>query len=281
MRCLIVSVPSHAWNRFIDYGCSNDPNQNCLAYAGCETLVSTPPAYYENNDPTSGGTTDKSDKGGDFITELETACAPSNLKHVAGFKQCHDKCQTHLCCFTDDVTVAGDCKIHPDACEAYTPCERLVTPTGEASPSNFDASEYDDPMDQLADQVEKACEPPEDPYLINQNWVTGCHNVCASRLCCLLDAKIGSNCRAAVGTRECNAYGPCEILINSSGKEITQAKGIEDKLGDVNAVCGADVETTPQMYDSCEERCSQRSCCFEEEVAYSCYHMVGFRLIVI
>eukprot|EP00581_Thalassiosira_minuscula_P010528 CAMPEP_0183712212 /NCGR_PEP_ID=MMETSP0737-20130205/7402_1 /TAXON_ID=385413 /ORGANISM="Thalassiosira miniscula, Strain CCMP1093" /LENGTH=689 /DNA_ID=CAMNT_0025940791 /DNA_START=87 /DNA_END=2153 /DNA_ORIENTATION=+ len=81
------------------YGCANDPSQNCLAYAGCDTLVSTPITYVDNEkntDPIIGNV-----KVDVFSTELEGVCSVNSLKTLDGIQQCHNKCQTHLCCFTD------------------------------------------------------------------------------------------------------------------------------------------------------------------------------------
>ena len=64
-----------------------------------------------------------------FITSLGNACSESYLKTVDGLQKCHSKCQAHLCCFTTNSEVTGqDCSVHPAACSAYAPCERLVTP---------------------------------------------------------------------------------------------------------------------------------------------------------
>lgn len=227
----------------------------------------------------------------DFLDALETACSETNLKHLEGIKQCHDKCQTHLCCFTENSSVAGeDCtNLHPDACDAYKPCERLVTPNVE---NPIDATTTSS-LEELAQKVEEKCELPDDPFSIDQNWVSGCHGICASRLCCLVDARMGSNCRSTVGIQECNAYSPCEVLINSSGKEMTQAKDIENKYGvgndapdddaienieDIGAVCPGDVGRDPKRKEACKEKCSQRSCCFETKPEYSCYHMVSLQI---
>lgn len=222
----------------------------------------------------------------EFLDALETACSEANLKTLEGIKQCHDKCQAHLCCFTENSVVAGeDCtNIHPGACSAYKPCERLVTP----SVDNPLGSYSQDSFEEIAEKVEQTCELP-DQSGIDQKWVTECHSICASHLCCLVDARMGSNCRSTVGIQECNAYSTCEVLINSSGKEMTQAKDIEDKYGgigvhdddaiknieDIGAICPGDVGRDPKRKEACKEQCSERSCCFESKPEYSCYHMVS------
>ena len=207
-----------------------------------------------------------------FEAALETACSETTLKTLEGIQQCHNKCQTHLCCFTNDVALAGnDCSnAHVEGCNAYQPCERLVTPTAQ-NPLTSTTSD----LDEIAEAIEKACALPDDPYLVDQSWVEGCHSLCAPRLCCLVDAKIGSNCRATVGTKECNAYSACEILINDSGQEVTGAKQIEDKFGDLNDVCTIAVVQDSSLHAACEERCKDRSCCFESTPAFSCYDMVS------
>jgi hypothetical protein len=146
----------------------------------------------------------------------------------------------------------------------------LVTP-----PNSENQPSATTDLKEVAENVEKACSLPNDPYLINQSWVSNCHSVCASRLCCLVDAKIGSNCRSTLGTEECNAYSACDVLINNSGKEMTEAKQIEEKFGDIESVCNDSVMDTSTKWDACDERCQQRSCCFENTLAYSCYHMVS------
>lgn len=262
------------------YGCADDLSKNCLAYAGCETLVSTPLTFVSkpsntNSAPTNQNTGGVDDEVDAFITALESACSDTSLKTLEGIQQCHNKCQTHLCCFTNNAALSGnDCSsIHVEACNAYKPCERLVTPTDQnplapSSPVTKD-------LNQLAEDVDKACALPQDPYLVDNDWVARCHGVCASRLCCLVDARIDSNCRSAVGIRECNAYAPCEVLINNSGKELDTAEEIEDKYGDIDSVCSLAVENEPSLYDACEDRCYMRSCCFEDKPEYSCYHMVS------
>jgi len=263
------------------YGCANDPSQNCIAYAGCETLVSTPKSYLGKNEKTTNtnvGTTTKNndvDLGIDtFITALETACSENSLKTLEGIKQCHDKCQTHLCCFTSDPTLTGvgDCEnAHVQACNAYKPCERLVTPqVGQPPQTNTAGEAFRDSLDVIAEKVAKACDLPPSPANIDDTWVTGCHSVCASRLCCHIDAKLGSNCLASVGTEECNAYSACEILVNENmGKEM------DDKLVscDIKAHCNIGVVQDSILYDECEDQCTERSCCFEDVEAYSCYGM--------
>jgi hypothetical protein len=263
------------------YGCANDPSKNCLAHAGCETLVSTTSFIYNDEEQQSDSTDADVAKKNDgveaevdaFLTALESTCSETSLKTLEGIQQCHNRCQTHLCCFTNDPVLAGnDCSnTHVEACNAYRACERLVTPTDQ-NPLTYTAATD---LDEIANAIEKACALPDDPYLIDQSWVEGCHSLCAARLCCLVDEKIESNCRATVGTKECNAFSACEILINDSGHEVTGALQIEDKFGDLNDVCTIAVVRNSSLHAACEERCQDRSCCFESTPAFSCYDMVS------
>ena len=90
---------------------------------------------------------------------------------------------------------------------------------------------------------------------------------------------VRSNCRESVGARECDAYGPCDILVDDAGEEISDASTIEGMLegegfGAIGAVYHAGVEENHRLYDLCGERCMKRACCFEDVEAYWCYGMV-------
>jgi len=146
---------------------------------------------------------------------------------------------------------------------------------GQPPQTNTAGEAFRDSLDVIAEKVANACDLPPSPADIDDTWVTGCHSVCASRLCCHIDAKLSSNCLASVGTKECDAYGACKILVNeNTGKEM-DAKTIENKLvsGDIKALCNIGVVQDSILYDECEDRCTERSCCFEVEEAYSCYGM--------
>jgi hypothetical protein len=233
---------------------------------------------------------DGKSEGDGFLISLEAACSETSLQTLEGIQKCHNKCQTHICCFASQLGLAEDtCQdVHVDACEAYKACERLVAPKAKNSLTKGEAlgdvvSTPD--LDEVAAEVERACELPNVADLTSpewvtksyKDWVTSCHSACAERLCCLVDANIGSNCRATVGKKECDAYIPCEVLINEkSGKEITTALGAEKKFADVEDIevmCNEGVTKSSKMYEDCEERCNQRSCCFEDNPAYSCYDM--------
>ena len=87
---------------------------------------------------------------------------------------------------------------------------------------------------------------------------------------------VRSNCRDSVGARECDAYGPCDILVDDVGEEILDASTIEgmlegEGLGAIGAVYQ---EEDHRLYNLCKKRCMKRACCFEDVEAYSCYAMV-------
>ena len=206
----------------------------------------------------------------DFITALEMACSEQSLTTLEGIQQCHDKCQTHLCCFTDDTSLAGNgnCdNIHIEACNAYKSCERLVTPH-----KGYALADDSMALNDVADSVEELCTLPDDPTLITGEWVTNCHAVCAPRLCCLLDEKIGSNCRDTMGSKECEAYDPCEVLIDANEGQVMMDP---HAISDIDNVCDIDLVQNLKERGTCEFMCKRRSCCFEKEADYSCYAMVS------
>lgn len=236
---------------FVEYGCSDDPSQNCLAYAGCETLVSTPQGYIDKEnqkDSNSGVSKDTFESKVDvFVAALQASCSPSALQTLEGIQQCHDKCQTHLCCFTDDDHL-GNCEnVHVDACAAYAPCKALVTPHDENALVDSVLS------DDVAASVKELCQLPDNTYDVDRDWVMGCHNICAPRLCCLLDANIGSNCLGRYGADECDAYEPCEVLIShASGNEVTDPNVIiKDHLVHlgIDDICNENVDRDERQFD--------------------------------
>lgn len=204
----------------------------------------------------------------DFGSRLEEVCSEDSLRTLDGIQQCHDKCQTHLCCFTEEGFLAGDghcddVHIDTDSCAAYTPCKRLVILEEDA------LADDSMPLADVADSVENVCTP-DDPA---GDWVANCHAICAQRLCCFLDANIGSNCRDAVGSEECAAYAPCESLIDGNKGQVTSDP---TELVGIENVCDGDlVDLNSRERNACEALCQQRSCCFEDEVTYSCYNMVS------
>ena len=207
----------------------------------------------------------------DWSSQLEEACGEDALKTLDGIQQCHDKCQTHLCCFTEDGFLAGDghCEavhIHSDSCAAYKPCKRLVIL--EENALNDDSMQLAD----IAESVANFCSLPDDPTLLDGDWVTNCHTVCAPRLCCVLDVKLGSSCRATVDSEECAAYAPCEVLVDANKGQVMRDP---HAIGDIENVCSIDLVQNLEERNACEFLCKQRPCCFQHEREYSCYTMVS------
>lgn len=223
----------------------------------------------------------------DFSTALEADCSAASLRTLEGIQMCHDKCQAHLCCFADLGFAAGNghCDdihdhdescgtykaCHADTCAAYEPCKGLVTLEENALNRG---STGDATATEVVAAVEKSCTLPDDPALIDGAWVTGCHAACVPRLCCVLDPRLGSSCRGAV---ECPAYAPCKVLIDANKGQVTKDP---HAIGNVDNVCSADMVQDSKKRSACEFLCKQRSCCFEEEAAHSCYGMVSFCVIV-
>ena len=140
-----------------DYGCARDPSQSCLAYAGCDTLVDTPLSYVNEliepppKQESTPGDVEQAISVDEFVSQLETTCSEESLETLEGIQLCHNKCQTHLCCFTTDSALVGnDCsKVHPVACDAYKPCQRLVKPTTKPK---VDVTDHN-----LSEQIASAC----------------------------------------------------------------------------------------------------------------------------
>jgi len=274
-----------------EYGCAIK-DASCLAYAGCETLVSTPLTYEDTSEPISEVAVvpvpatktpslqpsskpmteadivpvPATTKVDEFTTTLETACSLDSLKTLEGVRQCHNKCQTHLCCFTSDSDFAeGGCfEIQADACTAYQPCARLFEPADD----DYLSRGVPD-SEKLAVTVVEACTLPDAASLIDDVWVRNCHRICASGLCCLSDEKIGSSCRDTLGV-ECSIYDPCGVLLNDRGQDMSAAQ-VEGKYGTIETVCAETVMYDEDQYDQCEAKCFERSCCFEDDPLVSCY----------
>ena len=69
---------------FSAYGCANDPGQNCLAYAGCDALV----------------TTHKSAEDWfQMAKDIDEACSEDSLVTSSGRSKCQLMCEDKLCCF--------------------------------------------------------------------------------------------------------------------------------------------------------------------------------------
>ena len=258
---------------FYQDGCTNDPDKNCLAYAGCEAYYKLPTdggAQVNANNNIDAGSSAGSSLGIDeLVTALEDACSEESLTTINGIYECHNKCQAHLCCFTADSKVAQqDCSSErPVACSAYEPCKRLVTPAQGAQ--SIKSLEPDD----IQKIVFDACFFGNDPLKITDQMVTKCHGVCAQRLCCFSDDKLQSSCRATVGNAECELYSLCEQLITSNGGEALTALGVKEIESDVTHLCTKKVSEDQNLYNACRDICIQkRSCCFDGP-SYSCYEM--------
>jgi len=259
---------------FYQDGCTNDPDKNCLAYAGCETYYNLPTdggqvSSNNNNNNIAGGSIG-SDLGVDeFVTALEEACSEESLRTINGIYKCHNKCQAHLCCFVPDGDQAQqDCSNQrPAACSVYEPCKRLVNPiqgihsVKSLEPADIEKIVYDN------------CYFGADPLKITQEMVTKCHGVCAQRLCCFSDYLLQSSCRATVGDNECELYSLCEQLVADDGMEVDDALELQEKEFDVAHLCTSKVNEDQNLYDACAGLCREkRSCCFDVPV-YSCYEL--------
>ncbi len=263
------------------YGCAGDPSQNCLAYAGCETLVNTPQTNNDQSQSQSSNTNNAVDENtgpkdsdpDEFSFALQEACSEDSLKTLDGIQLCHNKCQTHLCCFTNESNLAGeDCSLATnDACDAYKPCQRLVSPGYAQSGDKSSTSD----IQNIKQLVQEKCSPPSNPYLIDATWVSGCHAICADRFCCLIDERLDSSCVDSIGEAECSAYEACSILINESGSEFSDVSALQGSLIAIEELCNSKVSSDAALHADCERKCDTRSCCFEPNPTYSCYHMVS------
>jgi len=263
---------------FYQAGCTNDPDKNCLAYAGCESYYNLPTDGGQvntnnninnnnNNNNNAGGSTGSDLVVEEFVTELEEACSEESLKTINGIYKCHNKCQPHLCCFiTDENQIGQDCSNErPAACSVYEPCNRLVNPIhGNQSVKTLEPAD-------IEKIVFDNCYFGADPLKITEEMVTKCHGVCAQRLCCFSDYLLQSSCRATVGDEECGLYSLCEQLVADDGMVIDDALELQEKEFDVAHLCTSKVNEDKNLYDACAGLCKEkRSCCFDVS-GYACY----------
>lgn len=264
-------------------GCMDNPALNCLAYAGCEPYYNVPSgggqvSTISNNDKNNvknsnnnaGGSDEEIDMEIDgFVTELEQICSEDNLKTINGIYNCHNRCQSHLCCFVSDEDEGQyDCSLQrPTACSVYEPCKKLVQPIeGEEQVRPLQPSD----IEQI---VFDACFFGNDPLKITEEMVQKCHGVCAQRLCCFSDYLLQSSCRDTVGDDECQLYSLCEQLVTDDGVEVGNAIDLQQNEFDVDHLCSSKVSEDPDLYDACKGLCTERrSCCFDKP-GYSCYDM--------
>ena len=262
---------------FDENGCMNDPDQNCVAYAGCESYYNVPTGSGQvsiinsnNSNNNAGDNTIDSDMEIDeFVIALDETCSEENLKTINGIFKCHNKCQSHLCCFaSDDDHAQRDCSDQrPTACSVYEPCKRLVNPIEGTVPVK--SLEPDD----IETIVFENCNFGADPLKITEEMVKNCHGVCAQRLCCFSDYLLQSSCRATVGDDECELYSLCEQLVTDDGVEVNNAIALKENEYDVGHLCTSKVNEDSDLYDACKGLClEKRSCCFDKP-GYSCYEM--------
>lgn len=261
-----------------EYGCAGDPGQNCLVYAGCDTLVDTPLSFVNKliepppKQESKPGDAEQAISVDEFVEQLDATCSDESLETLEGIQKCHNKCQTHLCCFTTDSALVGnDCsKVHPVACDAYKPCQRLVKPT--TKPKD-DITDHNSSEKINSVSIASICEYPDNdkPKVVDE-WIKDCHAICAPRLCCLSDPSLDSNCRDTVGDEECDVYSPCQVLLGDLAQQSSEGQPV-DASRTIESVCNEKTANDSDLYDQCEDMCSQRSCCFEDEPSISCYNM--------
>ena len=258
-------------------GCSDDADKNCLAYAGCESYYELPMGGGQvdtnsnndddNNNNNAGGSISTDMEVEAFVTALEETCSEENLKSINGIYKCHNKCQSHLCCFASaDDQAQRDCSYErPTACNLYEPCNKLVNPIHGNKPVKSL-----EPAD-IETIVFEACYFGADPLKITEEMVQKCHGVCAQRLCCFSDYLLQSSCRDTVGEDECELYSLCEQLVTDDGVEVNSAIDLQENEFDVAHLCTSKVNEDTDLYDACKGLCiEKRSCCFDKP-GYSCY----------
>ncbi|KAK1734714.1 hypothetical protein QTG54_014587 [Skeletonema marinoi] len=245
---------------FYQDGCANDPDKNCLAYAGSDGgQVNTNNSNNNNNAGNAGSSTSPDVAVEEFAAALDEACSEDNLETIGGIYKCHNKCQSHLCCFvSDDDQFKQDCSNQrPAACNVYEPCKRLVNPIhGNEPVKTLDSAD-------IEKIVFDACYFGADPLKITGEM----------RLCCFSDYLLQSSCRATVGDDECELYSLCEQLVTDDGVEVNNAVELKENEFDVGHICTSKVNEDTDLYDACKGLCIEnRACCFDKP-SYSCYEM--------
>ncbi len=205
-------------------------------------------------------------------SSLEDVCSESSLKTLEGLQSCHNKCQTHLCCFTTDPKLAGqNCAgLIPAGCSAYEPCRKLVFPPAGTEPAASPTALLT--QEETEKRVYDACYFGNDPTRVTEELVTNCHAVCAERLCCFGDYSLQSSCRATLGDDECDLFSLCEQLVTPNGVA-NDALDVEENEFGVDELCIDKVADNPNLFSACSEVCERRSCCFESDPNYSCYNL--------
>ena len=197
----------------------------------------------------------------EFEASIESACSAESLKSLEGIEKCFNKCQAHLCCVPTDALEADfDCSdTYPDECNSYYVCENLVDQYDLWKPPDKSFDPY-----AVKVAVKEACNLPNDATQATEEQIVNCHQVCEARMCCLAHESLGSNCIETLGGDECEDYSPCQVLVGGDTRDATSI----DELCDYDAVT-----TDEEFFTKCEQKCSERSCCFEDEAEYSCYAM--------
>ena len=239
----------------------------CNEYKSCELVGFTfLGGDTANAVTTKTATTKTAPKFDAFQSAIEAACSPDSLRTLDGIELCYNKCQAHLCCVsTDALDAAFDCSdTYPDECNAYSVCENLVSQYNLWTPPSTSFDPY-----AVKIAVNDVCILPQGNIPVTEEWVGNCHQVCEERMCCLAHSSLGSNCVEILGGDECADYSACKVLI---GGEERDTKSIDD-------LCNSEVSSINEPFSDCREECKSRSCCFETELAYSCYAMVRRSLV--
>ena len=205
-------------------------------------------------------------------SSLKDTCSESSLKTLEGVQSCHNKCQTHLCCFATDPKLVGqNCAgLIPAGCSAYEPCKKLIFPSAGTEPAVSPTALLT--QEETEKQVYDACYFGNDPTRVTEELVTNCHAVCAERLCCFSDYSLQSSCRSTLGDDECELYSLCEQLVTENGVA-SDALDVEENEFGVDELCIDKVAVDSNLFSACREVCERRSCCFESDPSYSCYDM--------
>ena len=218
---------------------------------------------FEQNSGTGLGSNDVTPVFDEVQAGIESACSPESLKSIQGITNCMNKCQAHLCCHATNGLAGWDCSdTLTEECNSYSACENLVSLYELWTPPSTSFDPY-----AVKIAVEDVCTLPPRNLPITEEWVTGCHQVCEARMCCLAHSSLSHNCDEILED-ECKDYSSCQALI---GGEQRGAHNIDD-------VCTIEVSSNKEAERVCREKCEERSCCFEDIMAYSCYHMVRILL---
>ena len=231
------------------YNCVKDKKDECVAFAACEGLLNAaplgPPPMPSRPAPvpapkptaprTQPGSSTENKFDADRENYLEGICSADAISTVEGLATCHDACSNVLCCWSQDP--GKNC--YDDlwqSCDSSAPCSVLAKP------------DNGDPDSKLADEVADACS----PEIIENEGPKACHEKCAHRLCCFVEAGRTSSC---VDNQECRDYQACHILVDKNPGDVEVIEAVDD-------VCADDVIKS-EGRDACNKACAQRDCCFK------------------